>query len=122
MYKISPVLIAAFINIAPAENANAQQFPESVSVMTPEGRKNVQCAKLGPGRKLTLEFLLQMHGHEDGFTAVARKQDNLDLQAAAALIQHLAAHGMDKKEIEKAMKTCGASNVRFQNLRPSAVP
>jgi hypothetical protein len=88
-------------------------YPDSVVMKTPHGNLNISCSKLGPGRKLTNEFLLQMHPHQDGYTTWMRSKKNDDLQAAAAFIHHLTAHGVEKKEIERVMRACGVSNVQY---------
>jgi len=123
MKKLMPALLAGFLSVAPGAPPQAQEkpqqpLPQSVTITLPDGPKTLDCNKLTPERKLTIKFLLQMHDHPDGYTEYMRKKNNQDLQAAAALIHHLTAHGVKKSEIEKAMKGCGVTNVQYSPTQP----
>lgn len=64
-----------------------------------------------------------MHPGTDAYMEYMQKRhDNLDLKAAAAVIQHLTVHGVDKKEIEKAICGCGVSNVQIRQSAQEPVP
>ncbi len=110
-------MIAFILASQPAETQASPNLTrtDSVAMKLPSGQKQISCAKLGPNGELSLDFLLAMHTEDDGYTERTRKENNLNLHAAADLIQHLTVHGVDKEEIKRVMRACGVSNVEYSS-------
>ncbi len=115
MRKKSPYALA-FLLAAQATGVAGAAPPKSAQVVLPGGSTTVSCEKLGPEGKITLDFLEQLHtsGH-DGFDDYIRKNyDNLSVEGAAAMINHLLTHGVPGRAIIKALQDCGANHFRVR--------
>lgn len=117
MKKLAPLFLTTLLLTSPLRGEESpSQYPDSIIMTLPGGKKKIDCTILGPERKISIAFLMQMHEHQDAFTDyITKKYDNLDLKGAAATINHLVAHGVSKEEIKRVIREAGVSNVNFGN-------